>query len=165
MNIDFQKEIQEKELVKKMTKTPRMIAIILMASVAVMAILAYTIKINPNIQNSARENIYGIVIFIIILILIAILSVRKTLYYSTRLIKDDDTLEDILQKWARIDIILLVCGALIPILGLAITWIGMPFNRTGFIFLVSGILMMILMPVGIKIRGKLEILRKHMKGI
>src|SRR4030042_808693 len=68
-------------------------------------------------------------------------------------------------KWRRIDIFLLAIGETIPILGLCATWLGMPFERTGYIFLVSIILMFILMPVGIKIRGKLEILRRHHNGI
>jgi hypothetical protein len=81
------------------------------------------------------------------------------------MIKEGDTLTQILRKWRQIDIILMAVGETIPILGLIITWLGMPFARTGFIFLVSAILMIILMPVGIKIRSKLDILRRHIPGI
>ncbi|MCK4835344.1 MAG: hypothetical protein KAT17_01835 [Candidatus Aminicenantes bacterium] len=165
MNTDYKREIQERELIKQVTKTPRFVAGMMLISIAVLALLAYTVKIQSNIQKTMRENIYWILIFIIILILIAILSIRKTIYYSTRFIKENDTLDQILHKWTKIDIILLASGEIIPVLGLIITWLGIPFERTGFIFLVSAILMIILMPVGIKTRGKLEILRKHMKVI
>lgn len=163
--MDFEKRLKEKELIKQNTRTPRLIAYIMIVSIGVMALLAYTVRIDPDIPTSTLETLYGLAVFLIILILIAILSVRKTLYYSTRYIKENDTLEDILRKWARIDILLMSAGVTIPILGLLITWMGTPFNRTGFIFVVSAILMVILLPVGIKIRGKLEILRKHIEGI
>lgn len=165
MNIDYKKQLEEREIINKETRVPKLIALSMLGSTLIYALMAYFVKMHFNIQKNLREDIYWILIFIIILILIGILSVRKTIYYSTRLIKEGYTLTQVLQKWRQIDIILLGVGEIIPILGLVITWLGIPFARTGFIFLVSAILMIILMPVGIKIRSKLEILRKHIPGI
>jgi hydrogenase-4 membrane subunit HyfE len=165
MSIDFKKNQEEREQIKIETRTPRALATAMLLSTALLALMAFVIKIDFRIKHGLRENIYWALIFVIILILIVILSVRKTIYYSSRFIKDDDSLVQILKKWKKIDIFLLIIGEVIPILGLIITWLGMPFERTGFIFLVSAILMVILMPVGIKVRGKLDILRKHHDGI
>jgi hypothetical protein len=165
MNIDYKKQLEEREIIKKETRIPKLIALSMLASTLIYALMAYFVKLEFNLKKDLRENIYWILIFVIILILIGILSVRKTIYYSTRLIKEDYTLTQILQKWRQIDIVLLALGETIPIFGLIITWLGMPFARTGFIFLVSAILMIILMPVEIKIRSKLEILRRHIPGI
>jgi MFS family permease len=165
MNIDYKKQLEERNIIKKETRTSKLIALGMLASILVYAFLAYFVKLDFNLEKNARENIYWILIFVIILILIGILSVRKTIYYSTRMIKEGDTLTQILRKWRQIDIILMAVGETIPILGLIITWLGMPFARTGFIFLVSAILMIILMPVGIKVRSKLDILRRHIPGI
>lgn len=165
MNIDYKKQHEEREIISKEIRTPKLIALSMLGSTLIITLMAYFVKLEFNLEKNLRENIYWILIFVIILILIGILSVRKTIYYSTRLIKDDYSLTQILQKWSQIDIILLAVGETIPILGLIITWLGIPFARTGFIFLVSAILMIILMPVGIKTRSKLEILRKHIPGI
>lgn len=162
---DYKKDQEERSLIKTETRTPRIIALYMLLSVAVLALLAYYVRIDFKIKQNLRENIYWALIFIIVLILIVILSIRKTIYYSPKFIRDDDSLIQILKKWKRIDIFLLTIGEIIPVLGLLITWLGMPFERTGFIFLVSSILMVILMPVGIKVRSKLDILRKHHDGI
>lgn len=162
---DFKKDQEERSLIKTETRTARTIALYMLASIALLALAACLVKIDFHIKPELRENVYWALIFIIVLILIVILSVRKTIYYSPKFIKDGDSLVEILRKWKKIDIFLLSVGAIIPILGLLITWLGLSFERTGFIFLVSAILMVILMPVGIKVRGKLDILRKHHNGI
>lgn len=161
MTTDYKKEQEEREIIKRETKKPKMLAAGMLISIVLLVIAAYFIKIELNIEKNFRENLYWVLIFVIILILIVILSVRKTIYYSSKIIKEDFTLTQILKKWTTIDIVLISLAELIPIMGLIITWLGMPFDRTWFIFLVSALLMIILMPVGIKVRSKLTVLKKY----
>ena len=50
---------------------------------------------------------------------------------------------------------------IIPFLSMSVTLLGIPFERTVYIFIGSAILYVILMPVGIKTRSKLQILRRY----
>jgi hypothetical protein len=97
---------------------------------------------------------------IVIVLMIMILGIRRTIYYSSRFIKEDFTLTDVLRKWRTIDIMLLATAEIIPLCGLVLTWLGMPFNRTFHFFVAGAALVIILMPVPIKVRSKLGILRK-----
>ena len=160
MTRDYKKEIEEREIIKRETRPTIFIAIALMVSTMIYGALAYFVKIDLGIPKEARETIYWILIFIIILILIAILSVRKTIYFSPRHIREDFTLKQGLEKWRTFDIILLALAESIPILGLLLTWMGIEWNRTWFIFLVSILLMIILTPMPIKVRSKLTYVRQ-----
>ena len=157
----YEKELNEREIIKRETKASLLVGIACLVSTLIYALMARYVKIEVDIGQNLRENIYGVLIFVIILIMIAILAARKTLYYSPKFIKEDFTLTQVLEKWRIIDIILMAVAETIPILGLIVTFLGMPFERTWFIFLTSGLLMIILMPMGIKVRSKLEILRKQ----
>ena len=75
-----------------------------------------------------------------IVLIIVVLAVRKTIYFSPRLVREDFTLTALLQRWRTIDIILLSFAELIAMFGLVITLLGMPFART-FHFFVSGFLL------------------------
>jgi hypothetical protein len=114
-----------------------------------------------DLPHKLREDIYGVLIFVIILVMIGTLTARKTLYYSPRLIKEEYDLTEVLKKWRTIDIILLAAADTIPAIGLVVTILGVPFERTWFIFLTAALLMIILIPMGIKVRSKLSILRKQ----
>ena len=75
-----------------------------------------------------------------IVLIIVVLAVRKTIYFSPRLVREDFTLAALLQRWRIIDIVLLSFAEVIAIFGLVITLLGMPFART-FHFFVSGFLL------------------------
>jgi membrane-associated HD superfamily phosphohydrolase len=161
MVTETEKRFEERKLIKQETRTTIIISVALLISVGIYTLLAYFIKIEPPfLDKEPLEKIYGIINLIVIMIMVIILGVRRSIYYSPRFIKEDFTLTQVLQKWRIIDIILLAVTETIPLCGLVITFLGMPFNRTFHFFLASALLMLILMPVGLKIRGKLSILRK-----
>lgn len=135
------------------------LGLIALLAVALCTALARFITIGVMLPPKTRETLFGIFILAIIMIMVAILAARKTIYYSSRLIRDDFTLTQVLRKWKTIDRTLISITGVIPVMGLILTWLGLPFSRTWFIFLVSALLLIILMPMDIKVRGKLMILR------
>jgi len=141
------------------------IGICALISTVIYALLAKFVPIDLGLPTKLREDIYGVLVLVIILIMIAILGARKSIYYSPRLIKDEFDLPQVLAKWRILDITLIALAETIPLLGLVITWLGLPFERTWFIFLTAGLLMIILMPMGIKVRSKLSILRQQHPNI
>jgi len=165
MNTDYKKQQEEREIIQRETKKPKVFALVMLISIFFLAMAAGLVKIDLRVEKNFRENLYWVLIFVIILILIVILSIRKTIYYSTKIIKDEFSLTQILKKWTTIDIVLITMAEIIPILGLIITWLGVPFERTWFIFLVSALLMIILMPIGLKVRSKLGVLKKYSENI
>lgn len=161
----YERELEERKIIKKETRTSMIVGIAAMIATAIYALLAKYITLDLGISAKLQEDLYGILVLVIILIMIGILAVRKTIYYSPRLIKDEFNLTQVLEKWRTIDIVLIAVAETIPLLGLIITWLGLPFDRTWFIFLTAGILMIILMPMSIKVRSKLSILRKQHPNI
>lgn len=164
MVTQFEKELEERQIIKQETKITIIIGLVMLASVFVYGLIAYFVKIDITIKKKALENIYYFLNFVVVLLMLAILAIRKTIYYSPKFIKDDFTLRQILQKWRSIDIILLALAETIPLSGLVISLLGMPFRRTFHFFVVSALLMIILIPLGIKVRSKLNILNKHHPG-
>ncbi len=66
-----------------------------------------------------------------------------------------------LQKWRTVDIVLLAAAETVPIMGLVVSLLGAPFGRIFHFFVASGLLIIILMPIGLKVRSKLAVLRKQ----
>ena len=161
MVTEIEKRFEERKLIKQEIRTTVIISVALLVSVGIYTLLAYFIKIEPPLlDKEPLEKIYAIINLLVIMIMVVILGIRRSIYYSPRFIKEGFTLTQVLQKWRMIDIFLLVVTETIPICGLVITLLGMPFNRTFHFFLASALLMIILMPGGLKIKGKLSILRK-----
>ena len=92
---------------------------------------------------------------------VVVLAIRKTIYYSGRIIKDDFTLIQVLQKWKKIDIILIAVGESIAVMGLLISLLGMPIGRTFHFFITSTLVILIIMPINWKVRDKLRILNNQ----
>ncbi|MBN1196350.1 MAG: hypothetical protein JXA62_03000, partial [Candidatus Aminicenantes bacterium] len=161
MTTEFERDRQERQAIRRYTRPALIVGISALITVAVCALLARFITPGPFLSPRNLENFFGIAVLVITLIMIIILAVRKTVYYSSRLIRENMTIEDVLRKWNSVDIVLIGITETIPLLGVALTWLGIPFARTWFIFLVSALLLVILMPMGIKVRGKLMILREH----
>jgi hypothetical protein len=158
---EYEQRIKERKIVKQETKATFMFSLVLIFSCIVYGLAAYLINVKPTMSPSQEDTIYGIVNLIVILIFISILAVRRTVYYSPRFIREDFTLSQVLQQWRKIDFVLMAIAETIPICGLVLTLLGMPFDKTFHFFVGSGLLMIILMPVGIKIRSKLSILKEH----
>lgn len=161
MVTEIEKRYKEQKLIKQETRITLILSLALLVTVGIYTSLAYFIKIGPLLNDTeSLKKVYDIINLIVIVIMIIILAIRRSIYYSPRFIKEDFNLTQVLQKWRTIDIMLLAIVESIPLCGLAITWLGMPFNRTFHFFVAGFILVMIMMPVPIKIRSKLSILRK-----
>lgn len=162
---NYKQRIEERNIVKQETKTTIIICLCVLFLNVVFGVAASFIKVNPALKQKSLENIYMMVNLGIVMLLIAVLAVRKTIYYSPRFIKEDFTLRQVLTKWKRIDIFLLMVSQVMPICGLVMTFMGMPFDRNYHFFVASGILIILLTPLGIKVRSRLSILRKHFPDI
>lgn len=161
MVTEIEKKYEERKVIKRETRITLIISLALLVTVGIYTALAYFIKIGPIIDDMDNlKNVYDMINLIVIILMIVILAIRRSIYYSPRFIKEDFTLTQVLQKWRIIDIMLLAVAETIPLCGLAMTWLGMPFDRTFHFFVAGGALVIILMPVPIKIRSKLGILRK-----
>ena len=160
MTTEIEKRYEERKQIRKETKITIFIGLAMMSSMAMFALVAYLIKIKPVMENDALKNTYDMLNLIVIVLMVVILGIRRSIYYSPRFVKEEFNLTQVLQKWRSIDILLMAVAEIIPICGLVITFMGMPFERTFHFFLGGAILMVILIPVGIKVRSKLSILRK-----
>lgn len=160
MTTEIEKRYEERKQIKKETKITILIGLAMMSSMAAFALAAYFIKTKPAMENDALRNSYDMLNLIVIVLMVVILGIRRSIYYSPRFVKEEFNLTQVLQKWRAIDILLMAVAEIIPICGLVITLMGMPFERTFHFFLGGAILMVILIPFGIKVRSKLSILRK-----
>lgn len=161
MITQYESRLEERRIVKVETRDTIKISVALLFSTLFMGIAAYLIKPNPSFSRVVLEEIWMILNIVIVMLTVIMLAVRKTIYYSPKIIKEDFTLTQILRKWKTIDLILLATAEIIPILGLVISFLGMPFNWTYHYFVASALLMVILMPIGLKVRSKLTVLKKH----
>jgi hypothetical protein len=158
---EYERRLEERNIISKETKKTIIISVALLFSCGVMALAAHLLQTKPTMTASQEETVYGIVNLLIVLIIIGMLAVRRSVYYSPRLIKEDFTLTQVMRQWRKVDFTLLSVAETIPICGLVLTFLGVPFDKTFHLFLGAGLLMIILMPVGIKVRSKLSILKEH----
>lgn len=161
MTTQYERRLEERRIIKAETKNTLIISLVMLCSVFCMALAAYFIKNKPSLSRSSLEDIWTILNIVIVIMTVIILAVRKSIYYSPKIIKEDFTLTQILEKWRTLDFILLALAEIIPILGLIISLLGMPFSWTYHYFVAPALLMIILMPIGLKVRSKLTVLKKH----
>lgn len=162
---EYEKRIEERKIVKKETVTTIRVSLLLLFSTVLCGLAAYYLKAKPVMTIESQERLYGIVSLVVIILLIVILAMKRTIYYSPRFIKENFTLTQVLQKWRTIDMALLAAAESIPLCGLVMAFLGMPFEKTFHLFVGPAILMILLMPLDIKIRSKLSILRNHFPDI
>lgn len=160
MTTEIEKRYEERKLIKKETQVTIMIGLSMLGTVFIYGLMAYFIKVEPMLDKEPLKNLYDMMNLIVIVLLVVILGVRRSIYYSPRFIREDFTLTQVLQKWRAIDIMLMAVAETIPLCGLVITFLGMPFDKTFHFFLGGALLMVILIPVGIKVRSKISILKK-----
>ena len=161
MITQYESRLEERRIIKAETKHTIKISIALLLSTLFIGIAAYLVKPTPGFGRGALEELWTIFNIVIVMLTVIILAVRKTIYYSPKIIKEDFTLTQILRKWKTIDLILLAVAELIPIMGLVISFLGMPFSWTYHYFVASALLMLMLMPIGLKVRSKLTVLKNH----
>jgi len=160
MLAEFEKQKVERELIRQHSRLTMVISLSLLVSIAIYALAAYLLSGGWHTSKAVRDAWSALNIVAIVLI-IGVLAVRKTIYFSPRLVRDDFTLTALLQRWRTIDIILLSFAELIAIFGLVITLLGMPFDRTFHFFVSAFLLTMILMPIAWKVRDKIRNFEKY----
>jgi len=164
MITQYERRLEERKIIKAETRNTIIISMAMMFSVLCMALVAYFIKTKAILPREELESLWNIFNIVIVMLTVIILAVRKTIYYSPKIIKEGFTLTQILQKWRTLDLVLIGLAEIIPVMGLVISFLGMPFGWTYHYFVASGLLMFILMPIGLKVRSKLTELKKHTSG-
>jgi hypothetical protein len=158
---EYVKLIEDRKIIKQETKLSIHISFAMLCTCIIFGLIAYNVKVKPVLTTVKQELFYGIANLIVILLFIIIIAIRRTVYYSPKFIRDDFSLRQILQQWRKIDITLLGIAITIPMMGLVMTFLGFPFDQTSHLFIGPCILMFLLMPLGIKVRSRLSILKDH----
>lgn len=159
MITEYEKRKNERGIILKECRVTLIISLSMVGSVFVWALIAYLIRTPSHVLRSVQD-IWGIFNVIAIVVVIAVLGVRRTIYFSPRLFKNEGNMILILRKWRIIDLVLLSSAELIAILGLVVSLMGMPFGRTFHFFVCGFLLVMILMPIPWKVRDKLRYFEK-----
>ncbi len=160
MLAEFEKQKIERDLIRKESRVTMIVSQALLASIAAYTLVAYLFG-SGRPPGRTINDAWGILNIVSIMLIIGVLAVRKTIYFSPRLVRDDFTLGALLQRWRTIDIILLAIAELIGLFGLAITLMGMPFARTFHFFVGAFLLTMINMPIAFKVRDKIRTFEKY----
>ncbi len=159
MGIDFEKRKQERGIILRECRLTLRISLGMVASVGVFGLIAFLLKNRPY-PSQALQDLWGIFNVIAIFVVIVVLAVRRTIYFSPRWFKSDLELPAILARWRTIDLILLAGAETIALLGLMISVLGMPFGRTFHFFVSAFLVTMILMPIPWKVSDKLRYFEK-----
>jgi hypothetical protein len=160
MLAEFEKQKQERALIRQESRITMIVSLSLLASIVIYGVIAYLLKSSFMIPRGVQDA-WGILNVAAIMLIIIVLAVRKTIYFSPRLVKDDYTLTSLLRRWRTIDIVLLSFAEIIALFGLVITLLGMPFVRTFHFFVAAFLLTMILMPIPWKVRDKIRNFEKY----
>lgn len=160
MLAEFEKQKLEREVIRKESRLTMIISLSFLASVIAYGLVAY---LQPERWQTSRvvRDAWSVLNIVSIMLIIVVLAVRKTIYFSPRLVRDDFTLSVLLQRWRTIDIVLLSFAEIIAIFGLVITLLGMPFARTFHFFVSAFLLTMILMPITWKVKDKIRNFEKY----
>ncbi len=166
MNFEYDDFSKNNLIIKKETKNTTIICLAMIASVIVYFLISYFFSgsngIRPlTIDKNTLSTLFNVLNVVAIFMVVIVLAVRKTIYYSGKVIKDDFTLTQIMKKWKNIDIVLATIGETISVIGLFISFLGMPLGRTFHFFVTSIIVILIIMPINWKVRDKLRILNNQ----
>jgi hypothetical protein len=160
MIAEFEKQKIERELIQQESRLTMRISQAILASVAAYALTAYFVRGEWRTPAAVRDA-WSVLNIVAIVLIIAVLAVRKTIYFSPRLLRGDFSLRALLRRWQAIDIVLLAVAELIGVCGLVITLLGMPFARTFHFFVAAFLLTMINMPISFKVRDKIRMFEKY----
>jgi hypothetical protein len=160
MVTEFEKQKQERELIRQESRITMIISLSMLASIAAYTLIAYLFG-SGRPPGKVVNNIWNVFSIVSVILIIIVLAVRKTIYFSPRLVKEDFTLTDLLRRWRTIDIVLLAFAEAIAIMGLVSTLMGMPFARTFHFFVGGFLLTMINMPISFKVRDKIRTFEKY----
>jgi len=160
MIAEFEKQKVEREIIRKESRLTMIISLSLLVSIAAYALVAYLHQGGWQTSKGVRDA-WNVMNIVSIMLIIMVLAVRKTIYFSPRLVREDFTLTALLQRWRVIDIVLLSFAEVIAIFGLVITLLGMPFARTFHFFVSAFLLAMINMPITWKVKDKIRNFEKY----
>jgi len=160
MIAEFEKQKVEREVIRKESRLTMIISLSLLSSIAAYTLIAYLHRGSFLTSRGVREA-WNVLNIVSIVLVIMVLAVRKTIYFSPRLVREDFTLTALLRRWRIIDIVLLSFAELIAVFGLVITLLGMPFARTFHFFVSAFLLTMILMPIPWKVKDKIRNFEKY----
>jgi uncharacterized membrane protein len=160
MLADFEKQKQERALISQESRLTMIISLLLLASIVSYGLIAYLFGSNRPPVKSVND-VWNVLSIISVMLIIIVLAVRKTIYFSPRLVNENFTLVALLRRWRIIDIVLLGFAETIAIMGLVITLMGMPFARTFHFFVGGFLLTMINMPISFKVRDKIRTFEKY----
>ncbi len=151
------------DIIKRESRVTVIISLVFLFTVGlyfILSVYAFS-KINIKMDKKSVDNLFQILNVIAIVEIIIILAVRKTIYFSEKIIKKEMNLSQILNKWRSIDIILLAIGESISIYGLVLVIMGMPIGRTFHFFVASALVILIIMPMNWKVRDKIRTLQRY----
>jgi hypothetical protein len=160
MLAEFEKQKVEQETIRLESRLTMTISLSLLASILVYALVAFLHRGSLQAGKDVR-NAWNVMNIVSIMLIIVILAVRKTIYFSPRLVREDFTLNALLRRWRAIDIVLLSLAEVIALFGLVITLLGMPFVRTFHFFVAGFLLTLILMPITWKVKDKIRVFEKY----
>lgn len=160
MLAEFEKQKQQREIIRLESRLTMTVSLSLLLSIVIYGLVAYLHQGGFRYSKGVFDA-YSILNVMAIVLVIVVLAVRKTVYFSPRLVNEDFTLTALLRRWRTIDIILLAFGELIALFGLVITLLGMPFVRTFHFFVAAFLLTMILMPIPWKVKDKIRNFEKY----
>jgi hypothetical protein len=163
MLAEFEKQKIERDLIRQESRLTMIVSLAMLASIAVYALVAYLLGggLRSGLSRGQVQDAWNVLNIVAIMLIIIVLAVRKTIYFSPRLVRDDFTLSALLQRWRAIDIVLLSFAEVIAVFGLVITLLGMPFARTFHFFVSAFLLAMINMPIAFKVRDKIRTFEKY----
>jgi hypothetical protein len=163
-NFQFNLSTEEQSEVRNAIRQTFVIALALLATVVIYAALAYFLKPQLNISLSLLKTLYFIFNALAVLFIIMILSIRRFIYFSPRIVGKEFDLQRILARWRSIDLLFLALAESIALLGLVISLMGISFDRSFHFFVTSGLLILILMPMEMKFNNRITALKNHQDG-
>jgi hypothetical protein len=161
MTMEFERKMRERNVIVRESKSGMVIALSLLASVAVYTAIARLIHFGMRLSMHQLQDLWQVFNIIALAVVVLVLAIRRTIYFSPRLANEHSTLQDLLRRWRQIDIALMALAEGVALLGLAITALGMPFRQTFHFFVAAFILIMVLMPIAWKVRDKLNNFENH----
>lgn len=161
MEFSFESDLKETEIIARESNLTRIVGLAILSSILIYGLVAYFFKPGEALPSRAIQDIWGIFNVIAIFLIVVVLGVRRSIYFSPRLIREDFNLVTLLKRWQVIDIVLMSGAEAIAIMGLVARLLGMPFARTFHFFVSSALVVLILMPFTFKVRDKVRTFAKN----
>ncbi len=152
-------------IIKEESRTTTIISLVLLTTVVIYFFLSMYVlsSLKMKVDKRMVDNLFQILNIISVVEIIIILAIRRTIYFSSKFIKSDMSLIEILRKWRSIDIALLAIAESISIYGIILTIMGLPIIKTFQFFVASALVILIIMPVNWKVRDKIRTLQRYME--